>query len=419
MRRLFALALSAAALLAAQGLDSLSGWQFYKEISTGSHTAIATLSLDAEILANTRDDAADLRIFDAAGKEVPYELRVLVGQRNAESYEALEVSRGVEGDASEIILDLGENPGEHNQVQVDTQGPRFRRQVAVFGSDDAEQWTPLTERGLILRLTGNGGTAAVDRVPYPPSEYRYVRITVAPDQQADSEPPVIESAAVERATVVPGEEQAVPAESATRETIVEGELTVSRYTIYLPGRIPVHALRFNTPNISFVRTYQLLAVMGDNIAPFPLSVGRLRRSAEARSDVTTLRFQEAFARQLQLIIADGGDAPLDILEPAVLIASRQLVADLSAATAQPLRLYYGNPSAPSPDYNLKVELPDKFDETVPLLQLGPQQLNPTYEAPEPPLSEQVPWLIYVLTGAASLALLAILRSLVFDVDSQG
>ena len=417
MRRLFALALSAAVLLAAQGLVSLSGWQFYREISTGSDTGIATLTLDPEILANTRDDTADLRIFDAAGKEVPYDLRVLVGVRRAESYEALEVSRGVEGDAAEITLDLGENPGEHNQVQVDTQGSRFRRQVAVLGSDDAEQWTPLTERGLILRLTGNGGTAAVDRVPYPPSEYRYVRITVARDQQADPKPPVIESAAVERATVVPGEEQAVPAESATRETIVEGELSVSRYTIDLPGRIPVHALRFDTPVSSFVRTYQLVGVMGDNIAPFPLSVGRLRRGEGDPSDVIALRFREAFARQLQLTIADGGEAPLDIQEPSVLTASRQLVADLNAATAQPLRLYYGNPSAPAPDYDLKAELPDKLDEAVPLLRLGPQQLNPAYEAPEPPLSEQAPWLIYVLTGAASLALLTILRSLVFDVDS--
>jgi len=417
MRRLFALALSAAALLAAQGLVSLSGWQFYREIPTGSDTGVATLTLDAEILANTRDDAADLRIFDAAGKEVPYDLHVLISERNAESYEALEVSRGEEGDVAEITLDLGENPGEHNQVQVDTQGSRFRRQVAVFGSDDAEQWTPLMERGLILRLTGNGKTASVDRVPYPASEYRYVRITVARDPQADPEPPVIESAAVERATVVPGEEQAVSAESAPRETIVEGELSVSRYTIDLPGRIPVHALRFNTPASSFLRTYQLLAVMGDNIVPFPLSVGRLRQLEGDTSDVITLRFQESFARQLQLTIADGGEAPLDILEPAVLVASRQLVADLNAATAQPLRLYYGNPAAPAPDYDLKAELPDKLDETVPLMQLGSQQLNPGYEAPEPPLSEQAPWLIYVMTGAASLALLAILRSLVFDVNS--
>jgi hypothetical protein len=157
--------------------------------------------------------------------------------------------------------------------------------------------------------------------------------------------------------------------------------------------------------------------MGDNIAPFPVSVGRFRRRDGDPSDVITLRFHEAFARQLQLTIADGGEAPLDILEPAVLIASRQLSVDLGAATAQPLRLYYGNPAAAAPDYDLTAELPDTLDETVPLLQLGPQQFNGSYEAPEPPLSEQAPWLIYVMTGAASLALLAILRSLVFDVDS--
>ena len=116
--------------------------------------------------------------------------------------------------------------------------------------------------------------------------------------------------------------------------------------------------------------------------------------------IRNLGFQEGLAQQLLLTVADGSEAPLEILEPAVLIASRQLVLDLGDVTAQPLRLYYGNPAASAPDYGPRAELPDTLDESVPLLQLGPQQLNPAYEAPEPHLSEQAPWLIYVITGAA-------------------
>ena len=418
MRRLFALALSAAALLAAQGLDPLSGWPFYREISAASDAGIAALTLDAEILVHGREDAGDLRIFDAAGKEVPYDLRVLRGKRNVESLESTEVSRNEEGDAAQIVLDLGANPVQHNQVQIDAEGTNFRRQVTVFGSDDAEQWTPLNEAGMILLLTQDGGAASANRVPYRLSEQRYLRITVARDSQTDTGPPVIESGAVQRTTVIPGEEQAIPAESVTRETIVEGELSASRYVIDLPGRIPLHALRFNTSDGSFARAYQLLAVLGDNIAPFRTAAGQLGRSDANPSGDILLRFQEVFARQLVLTVFDNGEAPLEVLEPAVLSASRQLTADLSAAQ-QPLRLYYGNPAAPAPDYNPEVEVPQPLDESAARFKLGPQQVNPSYEAPEPPLSEQAPWLIYVLTAAASLALLAILRSLVFDVDSKG
>lgn len=416
MRRLFALALAAAALLAAQSLDPLSGWQFSREVSTASNAGIAVLTLDAELLANTREDAGDLRIFDAAGKEIPYALRVLRGERNIQSLEASEVSRDAEGDAVQITLDLGENPAQHNQIQIDAEGTNFRRQVTVFGSDDSEQWVPLNEAGMILRLTQDRGAASANRVPYPPSDQRYLRITVARDPQTDTESPVIESFAVQRTTVTPGEEQAIPAESVTRETIAEGELSASRYAIDLPGRIPLHALRFKASDGSFVRNYQLLAVMGDNIAPFPVAAGQLGRSEANPSRDILLRFQEVFARQLVLTIVDNGEEPIAVLEPNVLSASRQLVADVSAA-AQPLRLYYGNPAAPPPDYNPKVEAPQPLDESVSRFELGPQQLNLSYEAPEPPLSEQAPWLIYVLTAAASLALLAILRSLVFDVDS--
>lgn len=414
MRRLFALALAAAALVSAQDRDSLSGWQFFRELSGGPDSGMAALTLDAEVTAASRDDDGDLRIVDAAGNEVPYDLRVLLGQRNVESYKAREVSRTVEDGAAQLTLDLGPNHGEHDQVQVDTLGTRFRRQVAVFGSDDAQQWTPLTESGMLLRLTGNGNTASIDQAPYPASEQRYVRITIAPDPQADEEPPVIESAVVQRVTVIPGEEQQIAAESVTRETIIQGERSASQYTISLPGRTPLHALRFRTSAESFARTYQLVSILGDNIAPLPISVGRISRREGEPSDVIMLRFPETFARQLQLTVIDGGEPPIEILDPAVLIASRQLVVDLGAAAARPLRLYYGNPAAAAPVYDLDEEL---SADAIPHLDMGPQQLNPAYQAPQEPLSERAPWLIYVLTGMASLALLAILRSLVFDVAS--
>ena len=68
MTRLFALALSAAALAAAQGLDSLSGWQFYREISAGPNTGIAALTLEAEILANTTRSRSRPKALVSGGK---------------------------------------------------------------------------------------------------------------------------------------------------------------------------------------------------------------------------------------------------------------------------------------------------------------------------------------------------------------
>jgi hypothetical protein len=179
----------------------------------------------------------------------------------------------------------------------------------------------------------------------------------------------------------------------------------------------LHALRFKTPAGTFMRTYRLESAADDGIAPFPISLGRIARREADPSGVVTLRFKEVVARQLLWTVIDNGEAPLDILEPSVLTASRQLVMDPGAAAVQPLRLYYGNPNAPAPDYDLKAELLHPLDESVPRLALGPQQLNPSYEAPPVPLYERAPWLIYVFTAAASLALLAILRSLVFDVGS--
>jgi hypothetical protein len=51
--------------------------------------------LDVAVLDKSREDHADLRLYDANGREVPYALRILRAVRSSDLFEANEFNRGL------------------------------------------------------------------------------------------------------------------------------------------------------------------------------------------------------------------------------------------------------------------------------------------------------------------------------------
>jgi hypothetical protein len=87
------------------------------------------------------------------------------------------------------------------------------------------------------------------------------------------------------------------------------------------------------------------------------------------------------------------------------------VFELNEPPAQPLRLYFGNRKIPAPHYDFEKELATKATTNVTRVGVGATTTNPNY-SPEPlPFTERVPWLIYLVLTASSVALAWILLSL--------
>src|SRR5689334_24844442 len=88
------------------------------------------------------------------------------------------------GSAREISVDLGENHGEHNEIEVDTDGDNFRRQVVIEGSDSDHDWRTLQNNGLIFSFVSQNSSVDSARIVYPTSRYRYLRVRVMRDPVA-------------------------------------------------------------------------------------------------------------------------------------------------------------------------------------------------------------------------------------------
>jgi hypothetical protein len=422
MKRIFLIGCLALAPLPTVGaqspgtLEPLSAWPYFKELRFfRAESTLRDFVLDREVLNQARPDQADLRLYDGAGREIPYVLRVRHDVDTQSEFTVREFNRSVGGAAAEVSCDLGVQPVEHNLVEIDTAGTNYRRLADVQGSADGVTWSTLASQAILFRFTAVGRSVEQLAVPYPASRYRYLRVRVSRDPQVDSEAPQITALRVRRAVRVQGEMVSFPAEREERDADRMDGRPASVWRIDLGGRIPFERLSLEIATPAFSRQFEL-EIVDDPSAPVLIASGELTRSAETGQPLS-VAFAERIGRHLKLTVIDDRNPPLPIGAIAAIGAARQVIFEGAFAAAGPVRLYYGNPRAIEPNYDLGARIPANPGNTV-RLALSSQSANPVYRPEPKPFSERSPWLIYVILAAASLALAYILLSMARAAKAQ-
>ena len=412
MRMLFVLLLFAA-VCPAQEQESRERWHYFQEVSYAPEGRTA-IELDVDTLGGARTDHADLRLYDQTGREVPYALRVRSQVYRSEIVDAQQLDLGVRAGRSQVTLDLGESRGVHNEIEIDLAGQNFRRAVEVQGSDDAQGWATLIPDGIVFRFAAAGRSVDQNVVAYPDSRYRYLRALVSPDPAADGgRTPTIREIRARQRVETEGVEHSYLSAYAGREPVSEAGRPASRYVFQLnDSPIPIHSLTLSLNDAPFSRPYRLLYGGRDHsrYSQIELASGLLASEEEGYVNVV-LSFPEAFVQELTLIVTDDRNPALQISSAQPAGAARHLVFE-NDGLAFPLRLYFGNPDAALPRYDYDKLVPAVLREGPEPQPLGPRRINPDYRAPQPPITERAPWLIYVALAAATLALLWLLRGVV-------
>ena len=415
--RLLAMLLLSAGVVAAQAPESLTQWTHYQEIDSVPELGLVVLELPLDVLDAARTDHADLRLYDASGREVPYALRIRREIHESEAFDAQEMNRGERGDMAELTLDLGATPAPHNELEVETTGGGFRRRVSVEGSEDGEEWATLEDEALIFRFSSQGRGVDQRRVEYPQSDYRFLRVRVEADRQIESRAPQIRGVTVRRLTRSPGVDRFFPVGPGMREAGRDQGRPASIYRLDLQGRIPLHGLDLQIGQTPFSRPYRLETDAGENRGAL-LASGTLRSESDTGMGEVKLRFDEQFARGLVLTVIDDRNPPLyvqgrlrDRSIAAVGLQRRRTDAAAQALLRQPgcsraalrFRLHH---SADAPRRDCCRRSPQASVRTR------------TYLPPEEPLTERAPWAIYLVLTLASLAILALLRKVLGSVAGE-
>ncbi|HZU27181.1 MAG TPA: DUF3999 family protein [Bryobacteraceae bacterium] len=397
--------------------EPLTAWRYFKEIQSPRGPVLVDFLLDAETLDKARPDGADLRLYDSSGREVAYVLRVRRAVESSTDFQPRVFNKAVQGASAEISCDLGEEPQEHNEVDMDSAGSNFRRTAEVEGSADGDHWSTLARDAILFRFSAQDRTVEQKAIVYPVSRFRYLRVRIERDPQADRSAPEIQDIRVRRTMNMRAENASYPAALQSREPDRVDGRPASIWRIDLRARVPLDRLRLATEEIGFSRPFRLQNI-DDPADPVEIASGDLARRDDASSPEPVIGFAETFAHHLKLIVTDDRNAPLRITNAGAAGAAREVMFEADAAVAPPLRLYYGNRRALAPHYDMAARMsPDQQRAPVRVM-LGAERANPAYQPEAQPLSQRLPWLVYVVLAAATLALVYMLLKILREASEK-
>jgi Protein of unknown function (DUF3999) len=410
---LFVIVAALVLVVSVSAQTSLSLWPYYVEVvPQRTDGQIYDFAVPLPVMDKASTDLADLRLFDSNNREVPFAIRVRREVDEKREIPTRLFNYGSAGPStSEVSVDLGENPGEHNEIDLETNGTNFRRQVVVEGSDSGREWRMLSNDGVIFSFASQNNVAESQKVSYPTSRYRYLRVKVSRDPITDDETPRVTSVKVMMAVREKGwlSTWDVPVPSYQLQRNQGAHATV--WTLDLGGRVPCDRLSIEIEEDSFSRPFQVDAIDDPQYVHLLASGDLTRHSGEEKKPLVIYFNDEVVVRKLRLQVTDYSNQTLNITSINASAPARQLVFELKAPAAPPLRLFFGNENVPAPHYDFEKEVAARLSKEPVHSQLGDVLANLDYKPEPKPLTERVPWLIYLVLAASSIALAFVLWSL--------
>jgi hypothetical protein len=391
--------LAAALLLAGSaGAEPRSSWTHRAAVRLPHAPArgLVEFELTPEVHDLAGPDLRDLRLDSAERQNVAYVLRSERGAVRRASVDGRLYNAGyLAGKQSSVTADLGRSFLK-NRVDIHTPGTDFRREVRVEASPDGLSWQTIRERAYLFRVAaGPGGAFDKRAVDLPDSDCRFLRVTVfnAPGDQAQTE---ITSVQAWRVETAPPEIRDVPlkrwqALESPRERCTDLMLDLGY------RQLPLHRLRLTVQDANFFRS---VTVSGRNCAgrvvrrpaedgrsrdqvveePWsPITGGHIYRfTADGKAEESLeLSLDGADFRWL-LVRVDNGDNPPLTFTGAHATRFATWLAFAPTGTEPEHRLYFGNPEASRPAYDLPHYEARLRAEGVARADLGQAEENPLH-----------------------------------------
>jgi len=293
---------------------------------------------------------SDLRLFDAAGREVPY---LLVQQTRDPVWRdgrllpvaVTKTASGFEADFSAATA--------IDRVRVEGIPAPFLKRLTLEGSGDRARWTLLQSEGTLFDLPDE--RIANHELAFTPGAYRYVRVTWNDTNSGRVPLPRVVQARESRGVREPL--------AASTDLAIErrpSEPGLSRYRLTLPAAgLPIVALDLDiAPGHVFRQaTVSESRFGGTEAAPVVLGSGTLVRvlRADAAAESLQVRIMAPSEAQIDLAVDDGSNPPLDLRKVSAVFAELPWI--YLEAAGGPLVARYGDRFATPPSYDLEAARP--------------------------------------------------------------
>ncbi|MEI8248884.1 MAG: DUF3999 family protein [Candidatus Taylorbacteria bacterium] len=364
-------------------------WHYTRPISNlPTQQSMVTFSFPQD-MHWTGNGFADLRIIDTQGNETPYFLTRSISSGPVVPVSILNLSSTSDG-STEFIIDTGQSGSVFTGLHINTNSPNFRRQVKIYASESLipmhdERWSLVTNDGFMFKFSDPrlSFVSGKDDVTFPRNASRYFKVVIGSGPEGAVS---VSDATIYRDTKISTEQysrevNAVIYNNADKKTtevtidlgaegIINNSATLWASDSNYNRRVVVDVSNTNSATSSW--TY-----VGQG------SISRVSTSVfqGASSQIT---YSEQRSRYMRFSIVNDDNPPLS-LTPSVTLLSPVISVIFEARTGSSYTLYYGNPNAQQPQYDI-ASLSSYIEEgTLPIVNVGLESVNPLYVTPAGPV----------------------------------
>ena len=351
-------------LLAASGYEAGIAY-FGRErpvtITTGDRQNY--LVVDADVWKYARPDLADIRLYDGQ-TQVPYALVRQSGGSSNQDSPAKILNLGRVAGSTEFDLDVGGLP-EYDRVRLEMHAKNFVNRAQVEGRRSPNDRSGADLGSTTLYDFTNEGLGSNFALKFPPASFPYLHVRLAPGIA----PNQIEGAFVSNVAETKATWTGVGTCTATSSVPKQ-----SAFACTISDGAPLDRLVFDLPSsaVNFNRTVVVSDAKRGELARGSISRLRVARAGQTVvSEDLALNLSLPIASRVTVVIENGDDAPLPVIQVRPLAVERRIYFDPKGKTA--LMMYYGDPKLEAPSYDYEKFFLPSPDAAV--AEVGPAEAN--------------------------------------------
>ena len=363
---------------------ALEDWQYKRTINISDTGDFIKVILPNNI--SKTNDFKDVRVIDGNGEEAPYLLTRGITEGSVAARASV-LNLGSSNGKTEFIADTLADGVVHTGISIETTSPNYKRQVSVYASNtllptESPKWSLVTDDGYIFKFSESvtGYSSGKDTIEFSPNTSRYFKVVIGSGAEG--------SVHVQDVTIfgkkqinIPTYTKSVPVKVANLD-----DIKVTHVTADLgESGLLTHAITLHSADKNFVRRVLVEASdAGENFRN--VSSGSISNIRTPLFEGTSLRvdYPEQNARFIRISIVNNDNQPIQIGNTADVEGTDIGVIFKTTTSGGTYTLYYGNPNAASPVYDISQISAYIEENKIPVATLGAEILNQSYVPPKPP-----------------------------------
>jgi hypothetical protein len=351
-------------------------WEFSKSINLpDSSKNIAAVGLDQDVYNSAKPGLGDLKVIDSSGAEVPYAISMQDEVKDEKRVLSKIVSKEVTETESILTKQLVEPVIVYNSIVIIPDCSNFMRKITIEGSNDSAKWDIIRKEIAIYSFAFEMRDAYITRytnetyasygyekfsganlsIQFPEVSYKYVRVRIPHD--LDKEPVAIANVEIYRTIKVSAEEGVYIGRVVKLEPDPSSKATDTMVD-FGAKNLGIKRLEVATGQSNFFRNIEILASY-DMKEWHKIGSGSIFSVALDGDAEKSLKidFSPENRRYMKVKIFNGDNMPIKLSSVQGYGLQRFLV--FMPAKGAGYTLFYGNPSANAPSYDLGAMIRDK------------------------------------------------------------